>query len=483
MVDQTPRDVVADLDVLKGARRGDWVRLRVLTGLRWMAVTGQVTALWAGWVLFDLRFDLGWVAAVVGVAVLANLLSAFLAPDNRRLSEREATGLLAFDALQLAALLALTGGVSNPFAVLMLAPVTVGATVLRLRATLALGALTAALVVALGVLAPPLRDAAGTVVGPPLLFREGFVAALLIGVGFLGLYARQVTVEMQTMAEALAATQMALSREQRMAALSGVVAAAAHELGTPLATIKLAASELADELPPGDARDDVELIRAQADRCRDILRSMGRAGHDDALVRAAPLETVVREAALPHLDRDIRVTFDLAPCPDGDARQPEIPRRPEIVHGLRNLVQNGVDFARTELRIEMGWSDAQVFVRLVDDGPGFPQAVLARIGDPFVRARRPGQATGAREGYEGMGLGLFIAKTLLERSGAKLSFANGGGRRIGGAPAGGIVEVAWPRGDGGPRRGALGPNPLQERGWDASGKTVAERRDAGLPKR
>jgi two-component system, sensor histidine kinase RegB len=272
------------------------------------------------------------------------------------------------------------------------------------------------------------------------------------------------------MSDALLATQIALAREQKLTDLGGVVAAAAHELGTPLATIKLASSELVDALQgQDDLKADAELIRDQADRCRDILRGMGRAGKSDAHLKRAPLSAILREAADPHANRGRTMVYDIAPAEGSDPKQPIIARQPEIIHGLRNLVQNAVDFADSTVWIDAFWTDRAIVVRIIDDGAGFPPQVLGRIGDPFVSSRRdPGQA--ARPGYEGMGLGLFIAKTLLERTGATLSFANGSdpfsAERDAAADLeerrGAIVEVAWTRsrlsGDDSPDRQALGEN-------------------------
>jgi two-component system sensor histidine kinase RegB len=274
--------------------------------------------------------------------------------------------------------------------------------------------------------------------------------AIVIGVVFLAFYARRVSMEINSMSDALLATQLALAREQKLTDLGGVVAAAAHELGTPLATIKLVSSELIDELEGHDTlREDAELIRDQADHCRDILRSMGRAGKDDLHMRQAPLDSVIREAAEPHRDRGKDIRFDVAPEAGADARQPQIWRRPEVIHGLRNLVQNAVDFSSTTVWIDARWTDDTVSIRIADDGQGFSTTVLGRIGDPFMRARKSAAERGKRPEYEGMGLGLFIAKTLLERSGAELGFANGADPFAPEADrpdrSGALVEVTWPR--------------------------------------
>lgn len=449
-----PRDVGANM-----------VRLRTLILLRWMAIAGQVAAILVASQAYGLQLPLGLCALAIGLSVLANLLLVMLFPENRRLSEAEAFLTLLFDLAQLAFLLFLTGGLTNPFAILVLAPVTISASALRLRSTVVLGALAILVVSAAVVWFVPLRFADGTALVIPRLFAFGFWLSIVIGILFLGLYSRRVATEMRHMSEALLATQMALAREQKLTDLAGVVAAAAHELGTPLATIKLVSAELIEELDgQPDLQEDARLIRAQADRCRDILRDMGRAGKDDLHLRQAPLSAVLREAAEPHLARGKRVDFHFAPVQDGDETQPVVLRRPEIIHGLRNLVQNAVDFARTAVWVEGEWTARRIVIRITDDGDGFPQSVIGRIGDPFVRARRGEPEVEKRPGYEGMGLGLFIAKTLLERSGAELSFANATDPFL--APqdrperSGAVVEAVWDAEDliAPPSTGGLGEN-------------------------
>jgi two-component system sensor histidine kinase RegB len=437
---------VSELEMFQDHRRANWVRLRTLVVLRWIAILGQTVAIVVAVRSFGIQFEVGLAAMTVGASVLANLFSTFLFPENQRLTERQAMLMMVFDVLQLGLLLYLTGGLNNPFALLMLAPVTISATVLHLRSTLIMGLLAITIVTLQSWHYLPILDAEGVPLELPLLFRFGFWTALVVGVAFLSLYARQVTNEMHTMGEALLATQLALAREQKLTDLGGVVAAAAHELGTPLATIKLVSSELMDEIDDPEQKADAALIRQQADRCRDILRSMGRAGKDDRHLKQAPLEAVVQEAAEPHASRGRTVRIVTRPDLGAPTAQPVIERRPEVIHGLRNLVQNAVDFARSEVEVSLSWTDAEVRLRIGDDGPGFPPQLLGRIGDPFLTRRKEPQDRGKRPGYEGMGLGLFIAKTLLERSGARVSFANGGGTdRDAGRLGGALVQVVWPR--------------------------------------
>lgn len=408
-----------------------WLRLRTVVIVRWTAALGQTIAVLVAVQAFGIRLEYGLASLIIAAAIITNIALTFLYPATRRLSDRGTTLMLAFDVVQLGALLAVTGGLDNPFALLVLAPVTIAASALPLRNSGVVAALALVVIAVISLWYLPIRTADGEILALPGLFRIGFWLALTIGVLFLAIYARQVMSEIHDMRIALAATQLALAREQQLTALGGVVAAAAHELGTPLATIKLVSSELADLLSDQpELREDAELIRSQADRCRDILRSMGRAGKDDLQVQSAPLEAVVDEAAAPHAARGCQIVVTVRT----PGVQPAIHRKPEIIHGLRNLIQNAVDFAAKRVNVELAWSRHEISVRIEDDGPGFPAHVLSRIGDPFLH-RRPWEGRKTRPAYDGMGLGLFIAKTLLERTGARLDFANGGGA---------IVVIRWP---------------------------------------
>lgn len=458
-----PTSRTLDLNLLR-PERSDWVRLRTLILLRWMAIAGQLAALLIAVNYFGIALPLGLCYLVVGMAVIANLVSDFIFPPNKRLTGTEAFITLLFDLSQLSFLLFLTGGLTNPFSLLILAPVTVSASALDLRRTVFLGGFAAAFITIIGTVNIPLRFSDGSEFAVPVLFEFGFWLAILIGIAFLGLYARRIATEMHSMSDALLATQMALAREQKLTDLGGVVAAAAHELGTPLATIKLVSTEMIEELSavPG-LIEDAKLIGAQVDRCRDILRSMGKLGKDDTHLRSAPFSAVLREASEPHAGRGIDLAFSVQATDSDDVSEPSISRRPEVIHGLRNLVQNAVGFARHRVWIDALYSTDRIVLRIIDDGDGFPLQVIGRIGDPFLRARQ-GQDQQERPGYEGMGLGLFIAKTLLERTGAVLSFANASDPFL--SPderperGGAVVEVVWPRMaiEVAPS-GALGENP------------------------
>ncbi|CAM3251605.1 two-component system, sensor histidine kinase RegB [Paracoccus aminovorans] len=432
------------IDLLPGQPGPEPIRLRTLILLRWVAIAGQLAAVGAA-LAIGAEFSLVRVLGVIGLAVALNL-SLSLRP-GRRITGREAAWQLGFDLAQIAALLALTGGLENPFALLLLAPVTIAATALPGRHLLALGTATFVMVTLAAVFAQPLSfHATRLSLQYPLLVGHWF--ALVIGALFFSSFARLVAAEVSATSDALFAARMALEREQKLQHLGGVVAAAAHELGTPLATIKLVSAELSDELSDAlpereDLAEDLALLRQSADRCRDILKSMGGAGRDDLLIRSAPLSEVLSEAAAPHRDRGAQIEMQAA------EENPIVHRDAAVIHGLRNLIQNAVDFASDRVTVQTGSDRREIWVRIIDDGPGFPPALLPRIGSPFLTTRP--RAEDGRS-YEGMGLGLFIAKALLERSGARLRFGNGA--------RGAEITVIWPRtlieAD---NREALGPNP------------------------
>jgi len=381
--------------------RSEWVRLQTLILLRWMAISGQTIALIIA--IYAIRLDLNAALcfAVIGVSALFNLLAGFMLPVNKRLSQRAAFLSLLFDLTQLVILLYLTGGLTNPFSLLLLAPVTISATALTMNATISLGGFAICGTTFLVNYYIPLTYETGEVANLPPLFLWGNWFALLIGFVFLSGYARRVTVETFSMSQALAATQMALDREHKLTVLGGVVAAAAHEMGTPF-------------------------------------------------LKNAPITEVLREAAEPHENRGKEIVMLINGNPiTGRLRNiPSLSRQPEILHGLRNLVQNAVDFAKMTVWIDIIWTDTTIRVLVADDGKGYPQDFLGRIGDPFLRRHRV-KKDPARPDYEGMGLGLFIAKTLLERTGATLTFANAkggsGSDSIIDLATGAMVSVSWDR--------------------------------------
>jgi two-component system, sensor histidine kinase RegB len=412
------------------------VRLRALVLIRWAAFAGQLFT--AAVVHWGLGFTLPVLAVggAIALSALLNLTVSLGRPASARIDDREATVFLAFDILQLAVLLYLTGGLINPFSLLMLAPVAIGATILSLTSNVALSLLTIISIGLLGLFHQPLPWR-----GPPPelpeIYQAGAWAGLTLTTLLVTLYGWRLAEEQRQMSAALAAAQGALEREQRMSALGALAAAAAHELGSPLSTIAVVAKEMQREVELDDPlREDVELLAAESERCRSILArlSVDPAGVGDVSDSyiLVPLPALI-EAAAQHSERDgIAITFKSGPIGEGvPTTAPIQVRSPEITQGIGNIVQNAVSFARHEVEIRTRWTAAWSEVEVSDDGPGFSQALLDELGTPFISTRQ------GEEGH--MGLGVFIAKTLLERTGATVTFGN---RR--GTSGGALVSVRWP---------------------------------------
>lgn len=412
------------------------LRVRTLVTLRWLVVMGEMALLVAVKLMgFSLPYTLCF--AVVGAGAFVNLLTAIGSPGQRVFGDWEATAQLSIDVTQMSALFYLTGGAANPFSLMLIAPVTLAAATLPLRPVLALGALAILLSALQAFIALPLPSAPGMVAAIPLNFRIGSALANIAGIGLTAGYVRQAAVESARMALALDVTQAVLAREQRLSALGALAAAAAHELGTPLATIAIVAKELAREAPTPAVKDDAELLVSQAERCREILRRLTEtpdAASDEVHERLS-LRQLVQEVIEPHAGvKGVRVEAIVTGAKG--MKTPYIRRMPEITHAFTSFVENAVDFAASEILVSARFDAETISMEVRDDGRGFAPDVLAKLGEPYVTTR-PG-AEGSRTGHIGMGLGFFIAKTLLERTGARVTFQNG-------KPHGAVVSARWPR--------------------------------------
>ena len=409
------------------------LRLDTLVRLRWLATAGQSLAVTAVHFGFGFTLPFGWCFAVIAVSAWLNIALRIRFPLSHRLQAGAATTLLAFDIVQLAALLYLTGGLQNPFSILFLAPVMISATALPPQRTLLLGVLAIALASGLNFIHLPLPWAGSERPVLPPFYQAGTWIALVLGIGFTGIYAWRVAKEARDLSDALTATELVLAREQHLSQLDGLAAAAAHELGTPLATIALVARELSRLAPlEGEMAEDITLLREQVERCRGILGKLTSLQDDDAgpLDRLS-LSMLIEEAAGPQRPFGTPFAIKLT----GEKPEPVCRRNPGMIHGLGNIVDNAVDFARSDVAITAQWDQHHVTLIIADDGPGFPPDVLMRAGEPYLsRGSREGRAGG------GLGLGLFIAKTLLERSGAALEFSN-----LPAPASGASIRMVWPR--------------------------------------
>jgi len=421
-----------------------YVRLDTILRLRWLAALGQLTAIFV--VARGLEFDVPVIAcvAIVGISALLNLALQIAFNPMQRLEPVYAAALLALNIVELAALLFFTGGLQNPFSFLFLGPVLISATVLPIRLTVAIGLLAVACASALVFFHLPLPwDSDDPLVLPPI-YLLGVWLSIVLAIGVTSLYAFQATEEARKLSDALAATELVLAREQHLTQLDGLAAAAAHELGTPLSTIFLISRELEKSVqsnvqgnPLGNEQlaADLTTLREQAQRCRDILAKITQLSASGAPFDRMPLSTLIEETVAPHRDFGVAIKVRLAVAA---AREPVGARNPAILYGVGNILENAVDFARTTVEVNAWWNADTVEIVISDDGPGIAPHILKRIGEPYLSRRRGTDE--AHGGHAGLGLGVFIARTLLERTGARVSFTN---RTF--PDHGAVVQIVWPR--------------------------------------
>jgi two-component system, sensor histidine kinase RegB len=411
-----------------------YVRLDTILRLRWLAVLGQLATIFV--VVQGLEFDVEVIPCltIISLSALLNLALQIAFNPMQRLEPAYAAALLALNIIELAGLLFFTGGLENPFSFLFLAPVLISATALPIRLTIALGVLAVVCATVLVFFHLPLPWDGDEPLVLPQIYLVGVWLSIGVAIGVTSLYAFQVAEESRQLSDALAATELVLTREQHLTQIDGLAAAAAHELGTPLSTIFLISRELertiADDSP---IAGDLKTLREQAQRCRDILAKITQLSASGAPFDRMPLSTLIEEAVAPHRDFDVAIKVRIA---IGVTREPVGMRNPAILYGVGNILENAVDFARATVEVNASWNNEMVEIIISDDGPGIAPDMLKRIGEPYLSRRRSADETQ----HGGLGLGVFIARTLLERTGAKVSFAN----RVF-PDHGAVVHIIWPR--------------------------------------
>jgi two-component system sensor histidine kinase RegB len=422
-------------DLGHAARR---LRVDTLIFLRWVAIAGQTIATLGVYFILGFQFPLGLCFVAIATSAVLNVGLRISTSRSFRLGDAEAAVLLGYDIMQLGALLYLTGGLANSFAMLFLAPIIISAVSLPRNLTLLLGILMIGAATVLSVDFLPLPWYRGDALHFPLLYRLGVWISLALSAAFIGLYAARVSDEARLLAAALTATELVLEREQHLSQLDGLAAAAAHELGTPLATITLITKELQRAAPDAAPaiQEDLALLAQEARRCREILGKLASLGADDgAVMNILTLERLIEEVVEPQREFGVAVKVNK----HGPPLEPACLRNPGILYGLGNLVENAIDFAKQLVQIEARWTKDLVVISIQDDGPGFSPAILDRLGDPYVSSRAMDRRKKGEPG-SGLGLGLFIAKTLLERSGATVETANVAPPRTGAR-----ITITWPR--------------------------------------
>ncbi len=408
-----------------GERRA---RLHTLTLIRWIAIVGQAFTILLVHFSLEIRLPLWPLLSAIGLSAVINLWLSLRFGATTRLTERSTALLLGYDILQLGFLLALTGGLQNPFAILLMVPVTLAATIFSLRTTVILSLEVIVLATLLGWF-PGDLPWHGSGFQLPRLYLTGVWLAIVLGAALIAAYAWRIADEARRLSDALAATQMALAREQKLSALGGLAAAAAHELGSPLATISVTSRELANSIPPDSPlAEDIDELVSQSQRCREILASLAQRRESEELApfTRVPLSVLLESIAEPR--KRSEVDLDVWVHRRDGAAEPTLTPTPELRHALTNLIDNAIQFAERRVRIVVEPGPEQVEVRIEDDGPGFSPEVLEFLGEPYLSTRHE---------VGGLGLGVFIAQTLLARTGATLQFDN--------LNKGARVRIIWDR--------------------------------------
>ena len=395
---------------------------RLILNIRWLALSGQLLALLFTFLVLEIPIPIGPALFVIGLSVAMNVWQTRRTIIMRHGRDQSFLALV-FDVGQLTALLYFTGGLLNPFSVLLLSPVVVSATILQRRETLGLIALVAGCVTFLSLfnMPLPLDDIDGTEAN---LYLLGLWMAMVLSASFIGIYAWWVSSRARRLDEALSEARLVLAKEQQAVALGTLATAAAHRLGSPLNTITLIAHEMSCDIHQDDPiYEDVMLLRAEVERCRVILGELDdyQSAESLDLQTPVPLSTLVDEILAGRLD-DNDKKFIVSLDERSAMPMPLVRRGPELMHALEDILRNAGDFAASRVTVTIRCSVNDVMITIADDGPGFPPGVLARVGAPWNSSR----------GSEGShrGLGIFIASTLIETLGGSILYGNsraGGG--------------------------------------------------------
>ena len=390
---------------------------KTLVFLRWIAIIGQFSAITLVYFYLKLDFLQLYAYLILFVGILTNLYLQFKI-KSILIKDFYASIFLIYDLIQLAALLYLTGGISNPFSILLIMPAIVSSTFLSMGTTIILGVITVALLFILSYFHYPLPGIHEHSQTFPKLYLTGYILAIIIGLVFLSYFGIRFSGESKRRTDAINKVQQVLAKEYELESLGGQAAAAAHSLGTPLATINVVASELKKELGNNkEFEKDIDLLITQTKRCGDILKKISKKQiTDDDFFKKTKLEDLLEEIIESFKETSSKNIYLSL---EGDNNKILISRSPEIIYGLRNFIGNAVKFSKSEIEIVLISNKMKTEISINDDGPGFPEDIIEILGEPYIKSKSFEINQNA-----GTGLGTFLGKTLLERAGAKLFFSN-----------------------------------------------------------
>ena len=401
-----------------------------LTILRYIAIIGQFMAINIVFFYLNLSFPIKESYLIIFIGLTTNLFLQFKIKVNQ-LKDTYASLFLLYDLFQLSALLYLTGGILNPFSILLIIPTIVSSTFLSMGTTIILGVITSFLLFLLSYTYLPLPGIESNIFDVPNFYKQGILIAILIGLIFLSYFGIRFAGETKKRSEALNKLQEVISKEYELESLGGQAAAAAHSLGTPLATISVVAKELKKEI--GNEKElskDIDLLISQTKRCRDILKQISKKQiEEDIFLSSIKFEDLLEEIINSFKETSSKeINFVV----DKDQNKIAIQRTPEIIYGLRNFIGNAVKFSKSKVKINLTSDQKIIEIKINDDGPGIPEDIINKIGEPYIKSKSKELSSNA-----GLGLGTFLGKTLLERQSAKLLFRRNSD--LGGA----LVIITW----------------------------------------
>ena len=396
------------------------IRLKTIILLRSIAVIGQLVTCLV--VSNFLNFKLPYIEVylTIGALALSNFILFLLYSWNKRLSETTTTFVIGADIIQLALLIFFTGGLSNPFVMLFIVPIAISIDNLPIKSSIILIVLTIISVSIIGLYNYPLvKSDFSYLINTPII-TVGIWFSLLVTILFLSLYVGRLANESREVSRALKVTEELLSNEQNLSSLDGLAAAAAHQLGTPLGSINLIATELLDNEDLTDqGKEDLKILTEEIQRCKNILGSLGeKSSIDDDIVNKIELHALLEEMSELIKVKGIKteIIFD---SNDEDLASFTIQRRSELLLGLSNIIENAGEFAKENVWMKITKIDDNIQLLIEDDGIGFSSEIMNRLGDPYVTSRQNDNNL-----KDGLGLGFLISKTLFERLGIKMKIYN-----------------------------------------------------------
>ena len=401
-----------------------------LTILRYIAIFGQFLAINIVYFYLKLSFPIELCFIIIFVGLITNLYLQFGIKINQ-LKDLYASIFLVYDIIQLSALLYLTGGIFNPFSLLLIIPAIVSSTFLSMGTTIILGVITCLLLLIISFYHLPIPGEDMNLLHFPDFYKMGIIISIFIGLIFLSYFGIRFAGESKKRSEALNKLQEVISKEYELESLGGQAAAAAHSLGTPLATISVVAKELKKEIGnDNELSKDIDLLISQTKRCSEILKQISKKQiEEDIFLSSIKFEDLLEEIINSFKETSSKKIEFLT---DNDQNKIAIQRTPEIIYGLRNFIGNAVKFSKTKVKINLTSNQKLIEIKINDDGPGIPEDIINIIGEPYIKSKSKELSANS-----GLGLGTFLGKTLLERQNAKLLFRRNGD--LGGA----LVIITW----------------------------------------